>query len=453
MEFHRTSLRGDLLLLMAVCHNREVQCDYWDQGLCHSCTWIQTPYPHQVMRKQAEVEQLLHDVGADPVWFPPVASEETQFRTKVKLVVAGSAQHPALGILDAQRAGVDLADCPIVAEPIRIATHALRQLISQMRMEPYHVATRRGELKYIVVTSGGNDPYSPDAALMIRFVLRSRRYVSLLRTHLEQLRQAIPQAHVITANIHPVHEALVDGPEEIPLVCPDTLVMRVGDVRLELGPRAFSQTNTRIASELYRQAATWLDASYQDVPRSAADNDVTPSSFPPPPTKPATSEAVQTLPHAVASEGEHPRPELWDLYCGAGGFALHAALHGAVRVTGVEVSSDAVSAARRASAELGIDARFIVDDATTWAIRQARAPHTVIVNPPRRGLGTQLAHWLDESGVEQVLYSSCHPQTLAADLHAMPHLRAVRARLFDMFPHTAHCEVLVQLQRVLPSSR
>ena len=35
--------------------------------------------------------------------------------------------------------------------------------------------------------------------------------------------------------------------------------------------------------------------------------------------------------------------------------------------------------------------------------------------------------------------------SLAADLEAMPSLRVRRAQLFDMFPHTDHAEVLVEL--------
>ena len=71
----------------------------------------------------------------------------------------------------------------------------------------------------------------------------------------------------------------------------------------------------------------------------------------------------------------------------------------------------------------------------------------VIVNPPRRGIGADLAQWLEASGIEHVLYSSCNATTLAKDLAAMPSLRPVRARLLDMFPQTSHYEVLVLLER------
>jgi 23S rRNA (uracil747-C5)-methyltransferase len=71
----------------------------------------------------------------------------------------------------------------------------------------------------------------------------------------------------------------------------------------------------------------------------------------------------------------------------------------------------------------------------------------VIVNPPRRGIGHELAAWLERSGVRHVVYSSCNAESLARDLAAMPSFTACRGRVLDMFPHTGHYEVIVLLQR------
>jgi 23S rRNA (uracil747-C5)-methyltransferase len=177
--------------------------------------------------------------------------------------------------------------------------------------------------------------------------------------------------------------------------------MRVNEVRLRLKPRSFFQTNTAVAAALYREATGWLD-------------DADPAS-------------------------------VLDLYCGVGGFALHAARPGR-RVTGVEVTAEAIDAARETAAELGADASFTVGDAAGVDLEGADAPELVVVNPPRRGIG-DLAARLEASAVRRLVYSSCNPVTLARDLAAMPSLRPVRGRVFDMFPHTAHAEVLVELER------
>lgn len=70
-----------------------------------------------------------------------------------------------------------------------------------------------------------------------------------------------------------------------------------------------------------------------------------------------------------------------------------------------------------------------------------------MVNPPRRGLGPELAAWIEGSGIPTVIYSSCHAPSLVRDLSAMPSLSVRRARLFDMFPQTDHAETMVLLSR------
>jgi 23S rRNA (uracil747-C5)-methyltransferase len=52
-----------------------------------------------------------------------------------------------------------------------------------------------------------------------------------------------------------------------------------------------------------------------------------------------------------------------------------------------------------------------------------------------------------------VLYSSCNPKTLARDLEVMRSYGPVRAQVLDMFPQTAHLEVLLLLRRQPRRSR
>ena len=91
--------------------------------------------------------------------------------------------------------------------------------------------------------------------------------------------------------------------------------------------------------------------------------------------------------------------------------------------------------------------QFRALSADAFALGQRAAPELVVVNPPRRGLGADLCAWLQVSTARWVLYSSCNPQSLALDLARMPDFVPLRAQLFDMFPHTAHGEVLVLLMR------
>ena len=382
-----------------------MQCDYFDAGLCRSCTLMGQPYPEQLAEKEARVRALLAPFGVDSQWLPPVASEESGFRAKAKMVVGGTVTQPTLGILDGQGRGIDLRRCGIIDPRILAAFPALIDVITRAGLEPYDVPARRGELKHLIVTVAASGD------LMVRFVVRTEGAVASIRSHLDWLTDAVPQLVVVTANILPEHKAVLEGEVEHVLTPHSVLRMAVGDVELLVRPQSFVQTNTAIAGALYRQAAEWL--------------------------------------------GELSAASVWDLYCGVGGFALHAALAGC-SVVGVESSADAV-----ASAELARDAlfaewserqsiRFIAADATAFALGSMpdAVPDVVVVNPPRRGLGAPLAEWLQANGPRHVIYSSCNPESLARDLEAMPGYRVRRARVLDMFPQSTHLEAITLLERV-----
>lgn len=374
-----------------------MDCSYFDAGACRSCTLMGVPYDEQLARKDRHARDLLSTYG-DALWLPPVASAESGYRNKAKMVVSGTVDAPTIGILDQAGLGVDLRDCGICAPGVRAALPVLADFITRSRIEPYSVPERRGELKYVLVT------HSPDDELMVRFVVRTAAAVDLIRAGLDELLAALPAARVVTANIQPEHKAVVEGDREIVLTPQSSLVMRVAGIPLRLRPQSFFQTNTAVAERLYAQVAEWVEA-------------VSPSS-------------------------------VWDLYCGVGGFALHVAAAGR-RVVGVETSTEAVRSARAAAAAAGLPhVAFRAGDATAFALRAKTAPELVIVNPPRRGIGAELSGWLEDSGVRHIVYSSCNPTSLAKDLSRMPSYRIRTGRVLDMFPQTGHLEVAVLLGRM-----
>jgi len=373
-----------------------VHCEYFTRGVCRSCALLDQPYAAQLADKERHCRELLA-AHSGITWLPAVASAESGYRNKAKMVVTGTSDRPVLGILDPEGAGVDLRDCPLYPEPLRAAFPALADLIGRAGLTPYDVAGRRGELKYLLVT------LSPDEELMVRFVLRSTEPLARLRKHLPGLLAALPAVRVASVNVQPVHQAVLEGDREILLTDTATLPMRLNGLRLLLRPQSFFQTNTEVAAALYRQAAAWVD-------------DAAPSS-------------------------------VWDLYCGVGGFALHCA-DGVRDVVGVEVSAEAVASAVASRDLAGLErATFVADDATAFALRAATSPDLVVVNPPRRGIGPELAGWLERSQVSHVVYSSCNAASLARDLATMPSLRPRAARVLDMFPQTAHYEVVTLLER------
>jgi 23S rRNA (uracil747-C5)-methyltransferase len=367
-----------------------VDCHHYDAHRCRSCTLLEVPRAQQLSDKEAHARSLV----PSPVWLPTVAGPDAGFRNKAKMAVGGTSQAPTLGILDRTRTGVDLRDCGLHSPGLTAALEVVAGFITRADLTPYDVTTRRGELKHVLLTE------SPDGELMLRLVVRSTADEARIRKHLPRLLEALPALRVVSLNVQPTHAAVLEGEREIVLTPEADLPMRLEGLELALRPQGFFQTNTHVAAALYAQARDWV--------RGLDD--------------------VRTA---------------WDLYCGVGGFALAVAGPGRT-VTGVEVSAEAVAAAQ-ATAPDGVG--FVAGDATTWALAQPAAPDLVVVNPPRRGIGGDLARWLEAGGASYVVYSSCNAESLARDLELMPSLRPVEARVLDMFPQTTHYEVIVLLAR------
>jgi len=376
-----------------------LDCPHYTADRCRSCTWLERPYDEQLAAKQIETQAVVGAVLSgrpEPEWLPPVPSAPEGFRTKAKMVVGGTVDEPTLGLWSPAKGFVDIRDCALHTGGIRAALPVLASFVTRAALAPYDVPMRSGELKHVLVTE------SPAGELMVRWVLRSTEAETRIRKHLPWLLEALPELRVVTLNIQPAHAAVLEGERELVLTEQATLPMQVNGLTLHLGPRSFFQTNTEVAAALYRTARDWV------------------------------AELAPTTVH--------------DLYCGVGGFALHLAAPGRT-VTGIEISADAVAAAERARDDAGLSpdqVRFVAGDATSYLLDPA---DLVVVNPPRRGLGSDLALRLEVAGPASVLYSSCNPETLARDLGVMRSYRPVRAQVLDMFPQTSHLEVLTLLQR------
>ena len=142
-----------------------------------------------------------------------------------------------------------------------------------------------------------------------------------------------------------------------------------------------------------------------------------------------------------------------DAYCGIGTIGLTAS-DKARQVVGVEVNRDAVRDAIGNAKHNGVkNARFFAADATAW-IREAadagQKADVVFMDPPREGSTPAFLESVARMAPKRIVYVSCNPETMARDL-ALLTQKGYRAEGFtpvDMFPHSAHCEVVGSLVRI-----
>lgn len=368
-------------------------CSYFDAYLCHSCGWIDYHYAEQLKLKGEHLHTLLNKYQPQE-WLKPIPSQIKGFRNKAKMVATPTLEGIVLGISEE----ISLIECPLYDISMQKVLHTIQEWLRELGVKGYDVRMRKGELKYVLLTRSQSN-----GTMMLRFVLRSYGIIAKLQNALEDLVKRAPELKVITANIQSVHMAILEGEEEIFFTEQRRLEERFNGIPLFIRPKSFFQTNADVAEKLYRIASEWADESKPKI--------------------------------------------LWDLFCGVGGFALHCATPER-SIIGIEIESEAIECARDSAAQLQMDAiRFESLDAASFGANSGAKPDVIIVNPPRRGLGEQLCKWLNRVDAERILYSSCNATSLAKDLDTLSGYTLKRVQLFDMFPHTAHYEVLVELVR------
>jgi tRNA/tmRNA/rRNA uracil-C5-methylase (TrmA/RlmC/RlmD family) len=145
-----------------------------------------------------------------------------------------------------------------------------------------------------------------------------------------------------------------------------------------------------------------------------------------------------------------PGGTAWDLYGGVGLFA--SVLAGQVgysgSVTVVENSRRAVADGAAALADLA-QVSFVTGRVERALAQLPGVPDVVVLDPPRRGAGREVAAAVADRGPSRIIQIACDPAALARDVAAyLDHgYRLVALRALDAFPMTHHVECVAVLAR------
>jgi len=138
----------------------------------------------------------------------------------------------------------------------------------------------------------------------------------------------------------------------------------------------------------------------------------------------------------------------WDLYAGVGLFTRALAPHFA-HITAVEAAEPAFTAL----ASTRLPNRHAVKDTTLEFLQanviQRDRPDLIILDPPRTGAGPEVCELLGRVAAPTLIYVSCSPETLPADLETLLgyDYSITQLHLFDLFPQTTHIETVAILTR------
>ncbi len=381
---------------------KSLTCNYFDNHRCRSCSLLSQAAEQRSSYKQNSFLELFASEIAKgcahrPLWVP-----ETIFpsRLKAKLSVAGTTKAPIIGLLDREFNGIELLHCPLHLPAINRLLADLPEFIRTNKLTPYQVKSRKGELKGVIVQSN----HSQDEVLL-RFILRSTEAVPRIEKSKQELLDSHPNLKVLSVNIQPVPHQIVEGDLEQILSDRDVIWETYNNLQCAFAPQSFVQVTHATAEALYAYVAELV---------------------------------AQQTPTLV-----------FDLFCGVGGFSLHAAAH-CKNLVGIEVSEQAVRCANRSAPRNGIsNVDFHAADVSKYLSSYAGpSPDLLICNPPRRGLTAQLVAQLLTLAPRQIIYSSCNPSSLLDDIRIFEEgYQLTCLAPFDMFPLTEHMEVVAQLVR------
>ncbi|MGH2398411.1 MAG: 23S rRNA (uracil(1939)-C(5))-methyltransferase RlmD [bacterium] len=375
-------------------------------GPCGGCLWQHLDYPAQLRAKQAIVTESLGDLnGPAGALIRPVIGlgDPWYYRNKMEF----SFQPPArLGL---HRRGrwddiVDLQTCFLQSPRTAEIINVVRDFIHARDIPCYDRRTHQGVLRNLVIREGKST-----GELLIALI-----------TALGPFPQATEFGEMLTARFPDLTGllwAITPHKRDTPEV-QDVRVLhgrpfiyeRLHELTFKLGLLTFFQTNTVQAERMI------------DIVREFAD--------------PGGSDRVL------------------DLYCGIGTFALALAPRAAA-ITGFEVVPASVEAAKENAALNGIEnATFHRADVRRFEhfLPPGEEPDLVVLDPPRAGAGAQVMRALGRVGPRRVVYISCNPMSLAADLRALtPAGYTVRTvQPIDLFPQTHHVECVVLLEHTTP---
>jgi 23S rRNA (uracil1939-C5)-methyltransferase len=156
--------------------------------------------------------------------------------------------------------------------------------------------------------------------------------------------------------------------------------------------------------------------------------------------RPDGAEALVEAVIAALGDALRPGAAVVDLYSGVGLFAGVVGERTGGRVLAVESNRSAVADARINLADLD-GARIVRSDVRRW---RPSAGDLVVADPSRHGLGADVVTRIGATGASALALVSCDPGALGRDagLLAAAGWTLASVRLVDLFPHTAHVEVV-----------
>lgn len=376
-------------------------CPY--TGKCGGCVFRHTEYKHELEIKHNRVKQtFLRIAGAEIKSGGIVGSDIVDgYRNKAQFPFAKT--YEAGFFAPRSHRVIPIKNCALLPEEFSKIADCVSRFAEEKNIPVYDETAGKGTLRHLYLRKG-----AISGEIMAVIVINGdslpcekelvNRLISLSGENLKS----------VQINVNKRQTNVILGDKNRVIYGAPYITDTLFGVKLRLSPFTFYQVNHGVAEKLYKKVREY-----------------------------------------AAPEGKN----VIDLYCGAGSIGL-SLCDTANRVTGVEIVPEAVTDARQNAKDNGIEnAGFICGDAKSAAsllAKKGEKADTVIIDPPRKGCETELLYTVaDGFSPERIVYVSCDPATLARDIKILAELgyKAEEYTVFDMFPRTAHVEVVTLITR------
>jgi 23S rRNA (uracil1939-C5)-methyltransferase len=382
----------------------EAPCEHYPA--CGGCRFQDLAYHAQLAAKEQWVADSLQRLaGLEDFPLEEIVPAESQFhyRNKMEYSFAQLVDGATLGFHKAGRWDevLEVETCWLTTELGNAIRNRIREWAHEEKLQAYDQATQEGYLRHLVVREGRNT----GQALVQLVTARGERFD---RERLIEVLTEFPEVRSIHWSVNRGVAEVTNLPTEL-LWGEEAIEEEIGGLRFRVRPNAFLQTNTAMAERLYALAREYAQLRGDET--------------------------------------------VYDLYCGIGTIGLSMAAN-ALTVWGIDISEESVACAieNQELNSIGNAAFFAgnVGEVLRELRDRAGDPGVVVVDPPRAGLAGKALKRLGEIGAPRIVYVSCNPTTLAADVKRLRDdygYSLVRARPVDMFPHTPHVECVSLLER------
>lgn len=370
---------------------------------CGGCDYQGMEYKKQLEMKETTVGKLLKPfVKVNPI----VGMDNPyHYRHKVHAVFdcVGRGQVVAGVYKKNSHDVVDIESCQIENQESDAIIREVKGLLKSFRIKTYDEDTGYGLLRHVLVRKGY---YTGE--IMVVLVLASPILPSK-NNFVKALRKNHPDITTVVINVNDKRTSMVLGERNITVYGKGFIEDKLCGATFRISPNSFYQVNPEQTEKLYEKAISYAKLTGKE--------------------------------------------KVIDAYCGTGTIGIIAA-KAAKEVYGVELNKDAIKDAITNAKRNEIkNIRFINDDAGKYMVSLAEQKEkidVVIMDPPRSGSDEAFLSSVIKLSPKRIVYVSCNPETLARDLKYLVKkgYAVTEATPYDMFPHTAHTEMVVALEHL-----